>query len=109
MHPRAVELGWIYGVPIVVRSSFNDGPGTLIRGGMNMEVRNKVVGIAHDADVPRITVAEAPDKPGVAYSVFQALADANVSVDVIVQSGVTKKPGLMLGAASIGCCASSSN
>ena len=86
MHPRAVELGWVYDVPIVVRSSFNDSEGTLIHGGMNMEDRNKVVGIAHDADVARITVLAVPDRPGMAYAVFQPLAEAGVSVDVIVQS-----------------------
>ncbi len=86
MHPRAVELGWVYGVPIVVRSSFNDRPGTLIHGEMSMEDRNKVLGIAHDADVARITVVAVPDRPGVAYSIFQPLADAGLSVDVIVQS-----------------------
>jgi aspartate kinase len=86
MHPRAVEIGWVYGVPIVVRSSFNDHPGTLIHGEMSMEDRNKVVGIAHDADVARITVTAVPDRPGVAYGIFQPLADAGVSVDVIVQS-----------------------
>jgi aspartate kinase len=86
MHPRAVELGWVYHVPIVVRSSFNDRPGTLIHGGMEMEERNKVVGIAHDSDVARITVLGVPDRPGMAFRVFQPLSDAGVSVDVIVQS-----------------------
>jgi aspartate kinase len=86
MHPRAVELGWVYNVPIVVRSSFNARPGTLIHGGMEMEERNKVVGIAHDSDVARITVLAVPDRPGMAYAVFQPLSEAGVSVDVIVQS-----------------------
>jgi len=86
MHPRAVELGSVYGVPIVVRSSFNQNPGTLICGGMSMEVRNKVRGIAHDTDVAKITVLGVPDRPGIASSLFQPLAEANVSVDVIVQN-----------------------
>ncbi|HUX87748.1 MAG TPA: aspartate kinase, partial [Chloroflexota bacterium] len=86
MHSRAVELGSVYGVPIVVRSSFNQNTGTLIYGGMSMEVRNKVRGIAHDTDVAKITVLGVPDRPGIASSLFQPLAEANISVDVIVQN-----------------------
>jgi aspartate kinase len=86
MHSRAVELGSEYGVPIVVRSSFNDQPGTLIHGGAAMEVHNKVRGIAHDTDVAKITVVGVPDRPGIASALFQPLADANISVDVIVQN-----------------------
>ncbi len=86
MHSRAVELGSVYGVPIVVRSSFNQNPGTLIHGGMSMEVRNKVRGIAHDTDVAKITVLGVPDRPGIASSLFQPLAEANINVDVIVQN-----------------------
>lgn len=86
MHPRAVELGSVYGVPIVVRSSFNQNPGTLIHGEAAMEVRNKVRGIAHDTDVAKVTVVGVPDRPGIAASLFRPLADANISVDVIVQN-----------------------
>ena len=50
MHSRAVELGSVYGVPILVRSSFNHEPGTLIHGGAAVELNNKVRGIAHDSD-----------------------------------------------------------
>ncbi len=86
MHPRAVELGSVYGVPIVVRSSFNNNPGTLIHGETAMELRNKVRGIAHDTDVAKITVVGVPDRPGIAAALFQPLAEANISVDVIVQN-----------------------
>jgi aspartate kinase len=86
MHPRAVELGSVYGVPIVVRSSFNDNPGTLIHGETAMELRNKVRGIAHDTDVAKITVVGVPDRPGIAAALFQPLSEANISVDVIVQN-----------------------
>lgn len=86
MHPRAVELGSVYGVPILVRSSFNRLPGTLIHGGAAVEVYNKVRGIAHDTDVAKITVVGVPDRPGIASSIFAPLAEANISVDVIVQN-----------------------
>ena len=86
MHPRAVELGEVYGVPILVRSSFSEAPGTLIHGDAAMEVRKNVRGIAHDEDVGKITLLRVPDRPGVAYTIFAPLADAGISVDTIVQN-----------------------
>jgi aspartate kinase len=85
IHYRAVELAGVYGMPLLVASSFNDSPGTLIHGG-NMEVRNKVRGIAHDLDVAKVTVTSIPDQPGVAASIFEPLAAAGISVDTIVQN-----------------------
>ncbi|MBV9601879.1 MAG: aspartate kinase [Chloroflexi bacterium] len=92
MHPRAVELGELYEMPIHVASSFVDEPGTLIqiqRDGdlpMPMEIRRNVRGIAHDLDVARITLVRVPDRPGVAAAIFQPLAQAGISVDTIAQS-----------------------
>jgi len=86
MHPRAVELGELFNVPILVASSFTDSPGTLIHGGVSMEVRNKVRGIAHDLDVAKITVVGVPDRPGIAAAIFESLAKANISIDTIVQN-----------------------
>jgi aspartate kinase len=86
MHPRAVELGELFSVPILVASSFTDNPGTLIHGGVSMEVRNKVRGIAHDLDVAKITVVGVPDQPGIAAAIFESLAKANISIDTIVQN-----------------------
>ena len=86
MHPRAVELGELYGIPIRVASSFSQGPGTLIHGGASMEVRNKVRGVAYDLDVAKITVVGVSDQPGIASSIFQPLAEAGISIDTIVQN-----------------------
>jgi aspartate kinase len=101
MHPRAVELGELYDMPIQVASSFADVPGTLIHrmlsvgvgvgvgvgeNQMPMEIRRNVRGIAHDTDVARITLVRVPDRPGVAAAIFQPLAEANISVDTIAQS-----------------------
>jgi aspartate kinase len=86
IHPRAVELGELYDVPILVASSFSDSTGTFICKEASMEVRNKVRGIAHDTNVAKITVIGVPDKPGVAMSIFEPLAKANISVDTIVQN-----------------------
>ena len=86
MHNRAVELGELYSVPILVASSFTDSPGTLICKEASMEVRNRVRGIAHDTDVSKITVVGVPDHPGIAAAIFGPLARANISVDTIVQN-----------------------
>ncbi len=86
MHPRAIELGELYNVPIRVASSFTDSPGTLIHGGVSMEIRNKVRNITHDLDVAKITVVGVPDRPGIAAALFEPLARANISVDTIVQN-----------------------
>lgn len=86
MHPRAVELGELFGIPILVTSSFKDSPGTLIHGGISMEVRNKVSSVAHDLDVSKITLIGVPDRPGIASSVFVPLAEAGINVDTIVQN-----------------------
>jgi aspartate kinase len=91
MHSRAVELGQVYNMPILVASSFNDKPGTIIHGGIPMEVRNKVRGIAHDLNVAKVTVIGVPDRPGIASAVFESLAKANISVDTIVQNASINK------------------
>jgi len=87
MHSRAVELGELYNVEILVANSQKDVPGTVIKKeDSQMEVRNPVRGIAHDVDIARLTVVSVPDKPGIAYQIFHALANANINVDVIVQN-----------------------
>jgi aspartate kinase len=91
MHSRAVELAEVYNMPILVASSFSDKSGTIIYGGIPMEVRNKVRGIAHDLNVAKITVVGVPDQPGVASAIFEPLAKANISVDTIVQNASINK------------------
>ena len=86
VQPRAVELGEVYNVPILVVSSFAETPGTLIHGGFAMEAKNKVRGVAHDLDVAKITVHGVPDRPGIAAAIFEPLAQGGVAVDTIVQN-----------------------
>jgi aspartate kinase len=86
MHNRAVELGWLFNMPILVASSFNDSPGTIIRKEASMEARNKVSGIALDTNVAKITIVGVPDHPGIAAAIFEPLARANISIDTIVQN-----------------------
>ena len=86
MAPRAVELGSVYNIGIVVAHSTRDAPGTLIHGGVDMEGFNRVRGIAHDLDVAKITLRHVPDRPGIAAEIFEPLAEAHISVDTIVQN-----------------------
>ena len=86
MHSRAVEMGKLYNMPILVASSFRDEPGTVIRGGVAMELRNKVRGIAHELNIAKVTVLGVPDRPGIAAALFEPLAGAGISVDTIVQN-----------------------
>lgn len=91
MHNRAVELGAVQNVPIYVASSFSDAPGTLIHGGPFMEQGNKVMGIAHDTDVARITIRGVPDRPGIAAALFGPLGESGISVDTIVQNASVER------------------
>lgn len=86
MQTRAVELGWVNGVVIAVRSTFSDHPGTRIREDPLVEQRNKVRGLATDRHVAKVTLVGVPDRPGVAHAVFAPLAEAGINVDMIVQN-----------------------
>lgn len=91
MNPRSIEIGMHYNVPILVASSFTDARGTLIHGDTDMntnvgELRNRARGVAVDTNVAKITVFGVVDRPGIAASLFEPLAAADISVDVIVQN-----------------------
>ncbi len=92
MQPRSIELGMTFQVPILVASSFNNNPGTLIHGGVKImnptvgEMRNRVTGVPSEKNVSKITILGALDKPGVAAEIFEPLSKAGISVDVIVQN-----------------------
>ena len=93
MHPRSIELGAVYDVPIYVSSSFSDSAGTLIHSGAEktMEQRVKVTGITYDLNVAKITLQGVPDRPGIAATVFEPLAQVGISVDTIVQNASVEK------------------
>lgn len=87
MQPRSVEMGKYFNIPIHVRSTFTTKPGTMIREDYTMEEKDFVIrGVAHDDKVAKIAVLGIPNTPGIAYSIFSALSEANVDVDMIVQS-----------------------
>lgn len=81
---RSVEFGRRYNVPIHVRSSFHDGPGTWVKEKTMEEA--VIRGVAHDASEAKVTVHGVPDKPGVAVALFEPLASEGVLVDMIVQN-----------------------
>ncbi|WP_018086700.1 aspartate kinase [Desulfurispora thermophila] len=88
LHPRSVECAKLYGLTIHVRSSFHNQEGTYVREVAKMEKPLVVTGIAHDLNVARIGLFDVPDKPGVAWRIFAALASENINVDMIIQSAM---------------------
>ena len=85
LHNRSVEMAKKYGVSLVVRSSLNQLPGTVIKEVGNVE-KMLVRGVTRDNDIARIAVMEVEDKPGVAFKLFSLLAREKINVDVILQS-----------------------
>ena len=81
---RSVEFGRRFNIPIHVRSSFHDRPGTWVKE-TTME-QAVISGIAHDNSESKVTVRGVPDRPGVAAALFEPLAERNVNVDMIVQN-----------------------
>jgi aspartate kinase len=88
---RSVEFAKKYDVPIHVRSSFNDNPGTIVC--KEDEEMEKVVvsGVTYNKNEAKIEVMRVPDVPGMAAKLFQPIADANIVVDMIIQTSSTEK------------------
>jgi aspartate kinase len=93
LHPRAVEIARNYGVPLVVRSSWSDQPGTRLTSGAGrpighggLELGKPVDGAELDEHQAVIALAHVPDRPGVAARLFEALGSAGLNVDLIVQA-----------------------
>lgn len=86
MHSRSVEVGKKYGVPIYVRHSGHEGPGTLITKESKKMEDVLVSGVALTEDEAKITLFEIPDRPGVAAKIFAKLAKANINIDMIIQN-----------------------
>ncbi|WP_243311544.1 aspartate kinase [Fundidesulfovibrio agrisoli] len=83
---RSVEFAKKYNVPVRVRSTFTDDPGTLVTQEDAMMEDLVISGIAFDRDQCRITVAKVKDKPGVAAAIFGAIAKQRILVDMIIQN-----------------------
>jgi aspartate kinase len=85
MHSRSIEFGKKFRVPIHVRSSFTDIPGTMIVA--EPEAPDQAVcGVALVKDEARITIQGVPDRPGVSYAIFSKIAAGRLAVDMIVQN-----------------------
>ena len=98
LHLRCVEYARRYDMPIHVRSSFSNNEGTWVvkdhpEGGSDME-QAIIAGIAHDKSEAKITVVGVPDRTGTAARIFQAIADADVNIDMIVQNVSAAATGL---------------
>jgi aspartate kinase len=88
---RSVEFAKKYDVPIHVRSSFNDNPGTIVcKEDKEME-KVVVSGVTYNKNEAKIEVMRLPDIPGVAAKLFQPIADANIVVDMIIQTSSIEK------------------
>jgi aspartate kinase len=83
---RSVEYARNHGVRIHCRSSFEDGPGTLVVSEQETMERPLVTAVTHSTDEARVTLTGVRDEPGVAGRIFGSLADANVNVDMIIQN-----------------------
>ena len=86
MQSRSVEFAKKYGVVFEVRSSFNHNPGTIVKEEVASMEKVIVRGVAVDKDQAKVVITGLPDKPSAAATVFNALAEANVNVDMIVQN-----------------------
>jgi aspartate kinase len=89
LQTRSVAMAMRHGVNLQVLSSFEDLPGTMVVKEDEIMEKNSVSGIAYSADEAKITLASLEDRPGVAATVFGALAEQNVNVDMIVQTAAS--------------------
>jgi aspartate kinase len=88
MQPRAVECAMLNNIDIEVLNSFNNNPGTIITEVGNMEQDRVVSGIAHDLNCAKIAIFDVPDQPGIAKTLFKALAEGGINVDMVIQSAM---------------------
>jgi len=85
MHNRSIEFAKKFDVPICVRSSFSDAPGSMIVSTPE-SAKVPVCGAALTKDEARVTILGVPDKPGTSFEIFKRLADRKLTVDMIVQN-----------------------
>ena len=96
LHLRCVEYARRYNIPIHVRSSFSGLDGTWVRNQPEGEGMEQAIisGVAHDTSEAKVTVVGVPDKPGEAASIFRAVADAELNIDMVVQNVSAAATGL---------------
>jgi len=93
LHPRAVEIARNYGMPLVVRSSWTDDPGTWVTSPMpqprsleGLEIARPVDAVEFDTDQAKVALLRVPDRPGVASRLFGEIATQSLDVDLVIQS-----------------------
>ncbi len=93
LHPRAVEIARNYGIPLVVRSSWTEHPGTKVisiqptsRPLVGLEINSSVDAVELDTNQAKVALLRIPDRPGVAAKLFKEIAHQQVNVDLIIQS-----------------------
>ena len=93
LHPRAVEIARNFGLPLIVRSSWSDNPGTLVtsttsqsRSLVDLEITKAVDGIELDENQAKVALLKVPDRPGIAAHLLREIASQKVNVDLIIQS-----------------------
>ncbi|MGH3520585.1 MAG: aspartate kinase [Haloechinothrix sp.] len=88
LHLRAVEYARRYGVPLRVRSSYSNKPGTLVAGSIEeIPVEQALItGVSHDTSEAKVTVTDVPDHLGAAARIFRAVADAQIDIDMVLQN-----------------------
>jgi aspartate kinase len=88
---RSVEFAKKYNVPVHVRSSFNDNPGTIVCEEDKEMEKVVVSGVTYNKNEAKIEIMRVPDVPGVAAKLFKPIADANIVLDMIIQTSSTEK------------------
>ncbi|MGI5994224.1 MAG: aspartate kinase [Saccharomonospora viridis] len=88
LHLRSVEYARRYGVPIRVRSSYSDQPGTTVAGSIEeIPVEQALItGVAHDRSEAKVTVTGVPDHAGAAARIFRTVANAEIDIDMVLQN-----------------------
>ncbi|MCC6449566.1 MAG: aspartate kinase, partial [Candidatus Aureabacteria bacterium] len=86
LQSRAVEFAKKYGIKVEILSSFNDAPGTVVSGEGGKMEDLVIRAVTVDRGEAKLTIRRVPDRPGIAASIFGAMAEANVNVDMIIQN-----------------------
>ena len=85
LHPRSVEIGMKFGVPIAVRPSYSEAPGTIVTEAAKLE--NVVItGVTANKNIAKVAIRGIPDRPGVAAQIFTALGSKGINIRLIIQS-----------------------
>ncbi|MCH1464923.1 MAG: aspartate kinase [Alphaproteobacteria bacterium] len=91
LETRSVAMAMRHNVNLQVRSSFTSDEGTMVVDEDNDMEKQKISGIAYSRDEAKVTLVGLPDKPGIAATIFEKLAENHINVDMIVQSASPDK------------------